>query len=122
MEQQKRFGWMMAASLFILLSFPLKAQLGQPADRSYAVQVTGLNSELRDNLERELKGRTDLRLVYACVPAGVLVFEARNSESKQEARLRAQPLLEHKALLTRARELPGGQTEAEAACLQARNQ
>jgi hypothetical protein len=121
MEQLMRFGGMLAASVLFLLPFCLKAQAPASADRAFAVRVHGLKNEDRDALQRELNGRIDLRLVYACVPAGVLVFEALPAETKQQAQQRALPLLEAKALRARTEELIGGKAEAEAACAQARN-
>jgi hypothetical protein len=120
MKQLMRFGWTMAASLLLLLPFSLKAQSVAQANSQYAVQVDGLTVEHRDALQLELKDSNDLWIVYACVPAGVLVF-ASHGETKQQTRQRALPLLETKSLRARAEELTGGLADAEAACTQARN-
>ncbi|MFZ1693009.1 MAG: hypothetical protein WAT74_07430 [Flavobacteriales bacterium] len=121
MKQQKCFGWIAAIGLLILLPFNLKAQAGSMPERAYAVRVSGLTSAQRDDLQRDLKGRNDLKLVYACVPAGVLVFEPAIGETKMQAAQRIAPLLEAKALRQRTEELDGGLASAEAACEQARN-
>ncbi|MBK7944305.1 MAG: hypothetical protein IPJ85_02885 [Flavobacteriales bacterium] len=120
MKQLLRFGWMMAASLLLLLPFGLKAQSGNPNTGHYAVRVIGLTAADRDALQQDLKGRNDLKLVFACIPAGVLVF-ASQAESKQVVEQRALPLLEAKAHRSRIEELTGGLADAEDACTQARN-
>lgn len=121
MKQQMCFGWITAICLLILLPINLKAQTGSGQERAYTVRVAGLTSAQRDDLQRDLKGRNDLRLVYACVPAGVLVFEPAIGETKQHAAQRIAPLLEAKAPRQRTEELDGGLASAEAACEQARN-
>ncbi|MFN3876223.1 MAG: hypothetical protein ACK4L7_09980 [Flavobacteriales bacterium] len=121
MKQRKCFGGLLAAGLLFLLPYCLNAQATHTEDRTYAVRVQGLKSEDRDALQRDLNDRADLRLVFACVPAGVLVFEGAPAETRQQARQRALPMLEAKALQGRLEELAGGRVEAEAACANARN-
>ncbi len=121
MKQQMRFVGMMAAALLALLPFSLKAQVAHEPEHGFALRVQGLTSAERDDLQRELTGRDDLMLVYACVPAGVLVFEAANGGSKPMAAQRSMQLLDARSLRTRTEELDGGLASAEAACEQARN-
>ncbi|HRD51726.1 MAG TPA: hypothetical protein PKY96_03675 [Flavobacteriales bacterium] len=121
MKQRMCFGWITAICLLILLPFNLTAQTGNSPERAYTVRVAGLTSAQRDDLQRELKGRNDLKLVFACVPAGVLVFEPAIGETRQHAAQRIAPLLEAKALRQRTEELAGGLASAEDACEQARN-
>lgn len=120
MEQFTRFGWMLAATLLLLLPFDLKAQADHTVDRHYAVHVDGLTTADRDALHRDLSAPGGMKLIYACVPAGVLVFESPMGESKQQAKQRAVAALEAKSLRGRSEELTGGLASAEAACAQAR--
>lgn len=109
----------MVVIVLLLLPLSLMAQSGRIQDQHYAVRVPGLTAEDRDAVQRDLQGRTDLKLVYACVPAGVLVFESATGEAKQQARQRAWPMIE--ATRKTHEELTGGLAEAETACAQARN-
>jgi hypothetical protein len=121
MKQHMRFVIIMAASLFAILPFRLSAQFQEESGGRYVLHVEGLTSQDRDELRTVLNGRDDLRLVFACVPAGVLVFEPGPGETKQHALERIRPLLDAKALRSRSHELHGGMAEAEAACVNARN-
>lgn len=121
MKQYLRFVVVLAAGLLATLPFNLSAQSGQDSGSSYALRIAGLTSEDRDDLRTVLNGRDDLKLVFACVPAGVLVFEPAPGETKQHALQRARPLLEAKAGRSRWEELPGGLAEAEAECNNARD-
>lgn len=116
-----RFVGMIAAALIALLPFGLQAQTAHASEHGHALRVQGLTSAERDELQQELKDRDDLKLVYTCVPAGVLVFEAANGGSKQRAVQLSTRLLEARSLRTRTEELTGGLASAEAACEKARD-
>lgn len=60
----------------LLLSISARAQ--HPSTQSeIVVQVMGLTSAERDAINRDLRSDQAIQLVYACVPAGLLVFKSR---------------------------------------------
>lgn len=99
---------------------PLVAQVPTSEGDRTVVHVKGLDSTIRDAVALEL-GTQGLKLAFACVPAGILVFE-------QDARTASGPVLttslsaieEH----VRTKDitiLPISLQEAEMQCAQARN-
>lgn len=71
----------------------LHAQDASSAPASTIVQVEGLTAEQRDALQQDLRGRSDLKIVFACVPAGLLVFEHSGPAPKAELDQRALTLV-----------------------------
>lgn len=123
MKQIIRFVWLMALTSAIALC-PRKAHAQRAAehpDVNYAVRIAGLTAQDRDQVQQELSHRTDLRLVYACVPAGILVFAGQQGTPKSVARQRALPVLNARIGASRITDLEQGIAEAEAACAQIRN-
>jgi hypothetical protein len=120
MKQITGFGYVVAIATFLLASTSGTAQGHAPAT-AYALRVEGLTSEDRDALKLQLKNQSDLQLIYACVPAGVLVFESGPGTPPETSRLRANALVRSRTAATRITELPEGLAGAEAACAQTRN-
>lgn len=114
-------GFAAAIACLFLVDAPCAAQSSSPEPNACTVRIEGLTSKDRDALQAMLKGRTDLRLVFACVPAGLLVFEPEPGEPKSAAVQRAMHLLDAQHLRSNREELAGGLAAAEAACAQARN-
>ena len=75
---------------------------------------------MRDGLSRELAGTTDLELVFACVPAGILVFEG--TAGTQVSLLdRTILLMHHRIARQRISVLDGSRSNVEQQCAEARN-
>ena len=92
------------------------------APQRVALRVANLTSEERDDLSNDLQKRGDLRISFACVPAGILILESLNPERPADS-LRAMAL---SALITRLpaqrrTEVALSLSEAEDLCAAARN-
>lgn len=95
----KPFSWASASAKMLPMPKPLllfaffTSIVGHSAYAQEATgfRINGLTSAERDSLAQQIQGTTDLELVYACVPAGVLVFGA-NALSTSRAALRSQAL------------------------------
>jgi hypothetical protein len=97
------------------------AQAPQGEGTSTVVRVKGLDPATRDAVVAELALSQGLRLTYACVPAGILVFQRENTVTASSMRTRSLEAVEKH---TRSREitvLPISLSEAEQQCAQARN-
>lgn len=116
------FGWMLAAAAAILLSTAEANGQSAPQNRrTYAVQVEGLTAQDRDAVTRSLAIEPGLKLVFACVPAGLLVFEATEGGTRAMAKDRSLPLMRARIPSARITEVDHGLQEAEEACAQQRN-
>lgn len=123
MKKQMLFVWWVTLMVIAtLLPAESRAQSATPPARQFAVQVQGLTSEDRDAVQAQLRGRQDVRLVYACVPAGILVFEGDANSTRLQAKQRALPLLQARIAGKHSTDLDHGIAQAEAACAQLRNQ
>lgn len=76
---------------WILTAFSLLAGVGaqaqQPPREPYGVRVEALTSAERDSLSHRLQASGEGRVVFACVPAGVLVLaDADHARSVEEGR------------------------------------
>ena len=60
-------------ALILVMVTGLRAQT--PTTRSIAYQVSGLSPDMRDHLAQALHQQGTMRIAFACVPAGILVFE-----------------------------------------------
>ena len=67
-----------AALLALILVTSTTATAQGTAPSTLAVQVSGLSHQTRDLIAQDLAGQGEVRISYACVPAGILVFEAVN--------------------------------------------
>ncbi|HRH38528.1 MAG TPA: hypothetical protein PK760_09290, partial [Flavobacteriales bacterium] len=77
MKKHMLFVWCLTLMVIAtLVPKQLRAQAAAQAGQHFAVHVEGLTNEDRDAVQKQLHGRQDLKLVFACVPAGIMVFEA----------------------------------------------
>lgn len=83
--------------------------------------VNGLTSETRAHLVRELKRSGDAEIIFACVPAGIIVLEARNGQAATLLETRSRSLLTERSAGLQPRKLDRSLAQAEALCEQARN-
>lgn len=112
----------LAFMAFITIAGILWSQ-AQTAPGRVALRVDGLTSEERDLLSNDLRERGDLRISFACVPAGVLILEPVNQDRSADSvrALAATALIRHLPP-SRRTEVPLSLSEAEALCSEARNQ
>ena len=121
MKQLQLFGRITAiTALFLLLNTDVIAQSAGDEHR-YAVKIQGLTTEDRDALQRQLAGHSDLKLVFACVPAGILVFESTTNGTREQVKQRSLPMVQPHIRAERITELDHGLADAETACAQQRN-
>lgn len=108
------------ASLLCLLSLTASAQAPASSASSTVVRVKGLDSATRDALSSDLARTAGPKLVYACVPAGILVFEEQGRPQEQ-VRSRSLSALEQHVRTKDITVLPMDRTTAEQQCAQARS-
>ncbi len=65
--------------LTCVLSSPLKAQNQSPSENSWTVQSETLDVKAYEQIARALKTQTEFKVKEACVPAGLIVFELKES-------------------------------------------
>lgn len=109
------------AILFVLSLNRLCAQAPTDATASMTVKVKGLTSEGRDAIVRSLDPAAGVRLVFACVPAGILVFEGESLRDRNAVREQA---LQRSAQHVRRQDVTEvniSRQEAEEQCAEARN-
>lgn len=123
MKQIPGFGWMTALlSAILLIAQDLKAQIPSVvSDGALTVHIDGLTTQDRDAIQQRLGDRSDLKLVFACVPAGIMVFTAEAGVQKSIIRQRAIPELSTRIDASRITEMQQSIAESESACAQARN-
>jgi len=97
------------------------AQQLLPSTEHITVQLEGLDSATRDALVSDLRMNTDLRLVFACVPAGILVFESRTARNRSQLEDRSRTLLMGRANGSTPRFIDQSLEQAETACSEVRN-
>ena len=74
--------------LLVLWAIPFRSAAQDRTDGDLLVfQIEGLTSATRDALVQDLAGDLDLQVVFACVPAGLLAFRARNNEDRTRAEM-----------------------------------
>lgn len=94
----------------------------QTTARHVALRVDGLTSEERDQLSADLVQRGDLRISFACVPAGILILEPISPDrSADSVRAMAATALIHRLPVQRRSEVALSLSEAEELCSEARN-
>jgi len=85
-----------AAFVALILLTATTAPAQQPASGSLAVMVSGLSAQTRDQIAWDLAGRGEVRIAYACVPAGILVFEAVNGALRADLQQDINDLLDQR--------------------------
>lgn len=102
--------------LFTLVFSDLKAQRPQEPSQAVVYRVEGLTSSMRDAIALELRQAKGLKLAYACVPAGILVFEPAETRRAAELPQQALASMERHGAMGRATRLDMDRNAAEAAC------
>jgi hypothetical protein len=107
---------------FLLLPWAgVFAQQRPTGPQQVVLQVDGLTSATRDAVMKDLSTSADVELVYACVPAGILVFASRIGQNRVDLEQRSRAALTSRSATLRAHTLDQSQAQVEAACSQARN-
>ena len=109
--------------LWILLStLGIQAQAQRPAalPARITLHVDGLTSATRDALNSTTTPG-EPRLVFACVPAGILVLESTANETPAQLESRIVNALTSRSAAERARVVDQSLEQAEAACASIRN-
>ena len=108
---------------FLPLGTLLHAQVQTTAPTRVALRVDGLTAEERDQLSTDLCRRGDLRISFACVPAGILILEPVSPDrSADSVRAMAATALIRRLPAERRSEIALSLNEAEELCSAARNQ
>lgn len=115
-----RFAAVLALAL-MLSTNALHAQHHVDSRERLILRVTGLTSATRDAIARDLNTGNQARLVFACVPAGILVLEPVRTASRQQIRNIALPTVQQRAGSASITELSFSTEDAEAECAQVRD-
>lgn len=110
------------ALILILVSDRLQAQTPRQPSSTRAYRVEGLTSDDRDRIARQFAIEGDFRIVFACMPAGIVVIEAVREDKGEAAFLAATTRL--RAGVPGRSPVPDDRSmaELEEACSDARNQ
>lgn len=115
------FARTLTCTVFLAIGILLHAQT--TASSRVALRVDGLTSEERDQLSNDLAQRGDLRISFACVPAGILILEPTGTDrSADSVRAMAATALIRRLPPARRSEVALSMNEAEELCSAARNQ
>lgn len=120
MKTYATFLRLLGLAVVLMCSTHSQAQLPDASRERITLEVDGLTSETRDALSRELERSGEARIAFACVPAGILVIEARQGQSRTQLETRSQSLLTQRSAALRSRTVDRSLAQAEAACAQAR--
>ena len=94
----------------------------QTTSQRVALRVHGLTNEERDQLSTDLSEHGDLRISFACVPAGILILEPISPDrSADSVRAMAAAALIRRLPAQRRSEVALSLNEAEELCSAARN-
>ena len=106
--------------LFLLTFFATNQLLAQ---EPVGLRITALTSAERDALVQSTRNAGEMHVVYACVPAGIIVFAANAGTTSRES-LRTKAMAALAPLVSAARIEPTDITlqAAETACENARGQ
>ncbi|MBK8499595.1 MAG: hypothetical protein IPL52_12470 [Flavobacteriales bacterium] len=86
-----------------------------------AVHIADLTSEERDAVAQALEASGEARMVFACVPAGVMVFAPKPDRPTHTLRSQSLAALHARMPQQRIQETALSLADAEAACDEARN-
>ena len=107
----------------LLLTLGTTSLLAQTTASRIALRVSQLTPDERDALNRDLIARGELRITYACVPAGIIIIEPVGQDRDADSvRAMAAAAIIRRLPADRRMEIPLTLTEAEALCSAARNQ
>ena len=107
-------------AMLVLAQAALRAQ--SPLANAVTFQVNGLTAAHRDAIIQEVTSRGDLRVAYACVPAGILVLEPNGAAMRGSLRSNAEAVLDQQFGRQAYSQLPIDRQQAEAQCAAVRNQ
>lgn len=110
------------AACMILLGGPLLAQHGPLQASDLVVQVKSLSSAERDALRQDLATSSNIELAYACVPAGILVFEAKAVMTQADLRSQVFNMVTGRTSSSRAKEISLDRAQVEERCAAVRGQ
>jgi hypothetical protein len=96
------------------------AQSPIQAQAPMILQVEGLTASKRDLIKQEIETQGDLRMRYACVPAGILILEAVPGRSVGDLRAQVAPIIRRHVTPGRSTELTITIQQAEDRCAQVR--
>lgn len=109
-------------SAILLIAQDAKAQVpSADFDGAFTVHIDGLTAQDRDAIQQRLGKRSDVKVVFACVPAGIMVFTSEGGAQKSITRQRAITALSQRVEASRITEMQQSIAESESACAQARN-
>lgn len=111
-------------ALLLTLAFPGPASAQHPPEGAaeLVLRIDGLTSTERDALTRALPADGSVRLVYACVPAGILILEAGdNNGTRATVREKVMPLATSRIAASRIAEPAIDRAQAEAQCASLRS-
>jgi hypothetical protein len=114
---------LIALTVTVMAAFPNNAPAQTPPthDGALVVKIKGLTAATRDAIARDIAPQGDLRLSYACVPAGILVLEPTGRTAQPAMRNLSMPVIERHARSRDITELSINKAQAEEQCAQARN-
>jgi hypothetical protein len=110
--------------LLALLLLPWEGAIAQQQAASperVTLQVDGLTSATRDALATDLRRTDEIHIVFACVPAGIIVLGSRTGQSRVQIEERGRTALAARNASLRTRTIGNDIAGAELACEQARN-
>ena len=96
------------------------AQSSIQAQAPVILHVEGLTASKRDLINQELEAQGDLRIRYACVPAGILILEPVPGRSISDPQAQVAPIIRRHAPAGRSTELTITIQQAEDRCAQVR--
>ncbi len=103
---------------FGLLCAPFALCAQSPS--TYSVRVAGLTSDERDAVVRQLAVTGEARVVFACVPAGIMVLAPTSPTHNTTARSQALAAIGTRVPAQRITEVQLSLADAEAACAKER--
>ncbi len=96
------------------------AQSSIQAQAPVILHVEGLTASKRDLIKQEIETQGDLRMRYACVPAGILILEPVPGRSGGDLRAQVTPIIRRHVPEGRSTELTITIQQAEDRCAQVR--
>ena len=96
------------------------AQRSVQAPAPVILHVEGLTASKRDLINQEMQAQGDLRMRYACVPAGILILEPVPGRSVGDLRAQVAPIIRRNVPTGRSTELTITIQQAEDRCAQVR--
>jgi hypothetical protein len=107
------------SALVLLTGSALFAQ--QPGTPAVAYVVSGLTASGRDQITHQVDQQGTVRLAYACVPAGILVFEPVNGSARADIKRQVEGIMATQLGRASITEITLDQQQLEAQCAALRN-